>query len=186
MLLQLNEPQAYLIKRIWSKLLIAGDDDCWPWTGAKLRPPSLPYGQIKVNGSSRPVHKAIFEIFCRTVPPGFKVCHSCDNPPCGNPGHLWLGTTADNLNDMRAKGRGPWMENSPRWRENLIAPPLKVIRLTFEQEIEVVGDQRTGVELAEIYGVHRSTIDRARARHGAARKQGAPSHRTTEHGRLSI
>lgn len=76
---------------------------CWEWTGA-VRPP-MGYGTITINNTSHSVHRISYEIWRGPIPRGMCACHSCDNPPCFNPAHLWLGTKGDNNRDSAAKGR---------------------------------------------------------------------------------
>jgi hypothetical protein len=73
---------------------------CWEWEGSRL-----PRGYGRLNGKY--VHRMVYEHVYGPIPPGMYVCHSCDNPPCINPKHLWLGTVQDNTADATAKGRMP-------------------------------------------------------------------------------
>jgi hypothetical protein len=81
----------------------AGIDKCWPWKGRTTKK----YGRIDFKGAAWPASRLAYIIANGRIVGGNKmyVCHSCDNPPCVNPAHLWLGTAKDNVRDMVAKGR---------------------------------------------------------------------------------
>ena len=77
---------------------------CLVWTGCTDG--GMGYGVVSVSNRSVRTHRLAWEVaHRRPVPQGQCVLHRCDNPPCCNPEHLFLGTRADNLADMRAKGR---------------------------------------------------------------------------------
>lgn len=86
--------------RFWQKIEKAGPDDCWLWRGT-LSPKG--YGIFARKGYR--AHRISFFISTGTDPLGKLICHRCDNPPCVNPAHLFMGTDLDNLTDMAAKGR---------------------------------------------------------------------------------
>jgi hypothetical protein len=91
------------MKRFWDKVSIPPEDGCWTWNGATL---GDGYGVIG-HGKSKVVraHRLSWEMAKGTIHDGMFVCHHCDNPPCVNPDHLFLGTALDNTRDMDNKGR---------------------------------------------------------------------------------
>lgn len=96
-----------VMERFWAKVQIGSPNDCWPWTGTHVRG----YGRFwigsRTDGSRRPVIASRF-LYAQQVgeiPDGMQVLHRCDNPPCVNPHHLFLGTARDNVVDMLVKGR---------------------------------------------------------------------------------
>ena len=76
---------------------------CIVWTGART---SAGYGMRRRGGRPVYLHRTVWEEVHGPIPAGMFVCHHCDNPPCYNVEHLFLGTAADNNRDMYAKGRG--------------------------------------------------------------------------------
>jgi len=94
-----------LEQRFWRKVDRRGPDECWPWTGGKT---PCGYGLIRSSGHGhlRQTHRVSWILANGSIPRGMCVLHSCDNPPCCNPAHLWLGTHAENMADRDAKGRG--------------------------------------------------------------------------------
>jgi hypothetical protein len=89
-------------ERFWSKVDRRGAEDCWPWTA---RRDGCGYGTFKVDGKTVRASRQAWALTHGDLGAGQRVCHSCDNPPCCNPAHLWAGTQKDNVLDMVAKGR---------------------------------------------------------------------------------
>jgi len=79
-----------------------GPNACWIWTGSRL---PTGYGRISFRGKADYATRVVWELTHGPIPPGLHVLHRCDNPPCCNPAHLWLGTPAENMHDRDAKGR---------------------------------------------------------------------------------
>ena len=85
---------------------------CWEWALTRERPPRLPYGRCYIGKRYVVAHRKSWEIVNGAIPEGLCVLHRCDNPPCVNPDHLFLGTRADNVADRVAKGRSARGERS--------------------------------------------------------------------------
>ena len=103
-----------LSERFWAKVPDQPGMDCWVWHGAKsTKGKSSPqgYGVIGTgslsNHTRRNVfaHRVAYELCRGEIPAGMFVCHACDNPPCVNPSHLFLGNNSDNMKDASQKGR---------------------------------------------------------------------------------
>ena len=91
-------------------------DTCWLWTGGVKSPGygNFQIGRGTLSRSQRPTklaHRVSWEIYNEIIPDGLLVCHSCDNPSCVRPSHLFLGTVKDNALDMVRKRRTPMGEN---------------------------------------------------------------------------
>jgi len=92
-------------KRFWSKVnLYHGitDEDCWEWTGSISE---KGYGRINVRGQNRQAHRIAYKLYRGPIESYLFVCHSCDNPLCVNPSHLFKASAAGNNFDMLSKGR---------------------------------------------------------------------------------
>lgn len=88
------------IERFWKH--VDKSSSCWVWKSGTV---NGGYGAFSVGRSMLRAHRVSYEIAHGPIPSGMLVCHSCDNPPCVNPAHLWLGTVGDNNRDALSKGR---------------------------------------------------------------------------------
>lgn len=140
------------------------DGGCWLWQGARSRG----YGAFESRelGGMLRTHRLSWTIVHGPIPNGLYVLHRCDNPPCCNPDHLFLGTNQDNVDDMVAKGRNATKERNgsslhperkPRgekhWKAKLTSAQVADIRAAPRQR----GMQ---TRLARQYGVCVSAISR--------------------------
>ena len=118
------------------------ENGCIPWV--KGRSPKG-YGLIGINAVPTLTHRLAWTLAHGPIPDGLCVLHHCDNPPCCNLDHLWLGTKADNTADMMAKGR--------HVSTNCILsePDIPVIRERLS-----AGESRKSI--GRDYGVHHATI----------------------------
>ena len=137
------------MERFWNKVDIKQDDECWEWNASK-NPQG--YGHFKLNGTSRSSHRVSWELNKGIIPDGMLVLHHCDNPPCVNPNHLWLGTSKDNSDDKVRKGR-----QSRIYGENNVNSIL-----TNEEIYDIIRKYKSGDftqnTLADTYKVSRPLI----------------------------
>lgn len=88
--------------RFWSRVNRRGRE-CWPWMGGESG--RAGYGKASFSGRAFLAHRVAFAIANGPFQRSLCVCHRCDNPPCCNPEHLFLGTDYDNVQDRVRKGR---------------------------------------------------------------------------------
>ena len=123
-------------------------------TGCWVNPKSKKnsdYGDFNMGGREQHIekaHRAAWLLLVGPIPPGMFVCHKCDNPPCANPAHLFLGTQQENMDDMHAKGR--YIHGG---RQRLPSNLVKIIRRLRERGARCR-------ELEDIFGVSDETLRR--------------------------
>ena len=135
--------------RLWKRVVKTAN--CWEWVGYRN---STGYGQIYHNSKLRLTHRVAWELSNGPIPDGMVVCHKCDNPPCCNPDHLFLGTMADNSADMVNKGR-----HHPVSFKGENNPSHKLTAAQVAEARSVYGAGGIGYRtLAKRYGVTRTTL----------------------------
>ncbi len=110
-------------KRLAKYIIKDPETGCWNWISATV---SKGYGVLSVNGKMQYVHRLVWEREHGPIPNGMQVCHSCDNPRCCNPEHLFLGTRSDNMLDMVNKGRDRNFRTMPLRRKGEDHPQAKL------------------------------------------------------------
>jgi len=125
-------------------------EGCWLWIGTIHK--DTGYGVFQKDGQQELAHRLSWIIVNGPIPAGLFVCHHCDNPPCVNPGHLFLGTHADNLHDAALKHR--MNHGEARYNARLSASIVRAVRASAE----------SSGTIARVYGVSKATIQRVKAR----------------------
>ncbi len=137
-------------------------DSCWLWTGRKF---TAGYGMFEIYdlnlGKKRKTtsHRISWMIKNGTIKRNLFVCHSCDNPPCVNPTHLFVGTQSMNLQDAIAKGR---FQNIARGRQ-LIGEKNNRTKLTIDDvtAIKVLNSRgMSSLMISQIFNVSENCIRR--------------------------
>jgi len=155
--------------RFWAKVNLNGPlpphcpelGPCWVWT-AYCKPNG--YGAFRSYGRMVYTHRLSYTSLVAPIPEGQDVCHRCDNRPCVRPGHLFVGTRAENMADCARKGRGAVGE-----RNGSVLHPERVPRgervgsakLTTAKVLEMRRLARAGVTLRAIasrFGVDHTTV----------------------------
>lgn len=114
------------IQRFYSFILDSSNDDiCWKWTGGKDWDG---YGIFFVNKKSIKAHRYAYQILVGRIPSGKLICHTCDNPSCVNPKHLFIGTFQDNVDDMMKKGRHKARSGSCHHNSKLNEELVKIVK----------------------------------------------------------
>lgn len=106
-------------------------DACWEWQGGR---DADGYGHVSGTRVPRVASRVAYEVWVDQIPDGQLVCHRCDNPPCINPSHLFLGEPVDNTHDMLGKKRGSHGERSPLHK--LTDEQVHIIRYLSDEGIK--------------------------------------------------
>lgn len=140
------------VERFWEKVKKKSDNECWLWEGPFNK---SGYGIVWAGGNVTTAHRVSYELVHGPIGITYNVCilHTCDNPPCCNPNHLFEGTRKDNVADMVKKGRMAGAKGSRN---------SKVVLLEA-QVLEIFNcKDATNVELGIKYGVAPTTISAIR------------------------
>lgn len=137
-----------LPERFHSKYSVL-EDGCWLWTGNKNM---CGYGVSRYQDKKIGAHRLSWLLLRGEIPVGLHVLHRCDNPPCVNPDHLFLGTQRDNNADKISKGRHGIGERNGN------------TALTTEQVIAIRNSPLRNLDLARLHNLDPSTISHIRRR----------------------
>lgn len=141
-------------QRFWGK--VNRPDGCWEWTGGRDH---HGYGKVRMPMSRVQfrAHRVAYFLATGEDPGSHLVCHRCDNPSCVNPAHLFLGTPADNVTDMLAKGR-----HKTIGRKGAHNPGAKLTDADVRRVVDLLLAGAKNTEIAEKVGVTHAMVSRIR------------------------
>lgn len=123
--------------------------ECWPWIGYSPDDGGG-YGRVTIRGIGFIAHRVAYFIATGKDPEEMRVCHSCDNPPCCNTAHHFLGTDGDNMRDRTQKGRSP--KGIKNGRAKLTEAQVREIKAMLASK------QFSQQEIADRFGVNQTMI----------------------------
>ena len=143
-----------VVNRFWNRVNKSTGTECWLWTGTKT---NCGYGVINVATKMIYVHRFSYELAhdC-SLTTDECVCHACDVRLCVNPAHLWIGTKADNLDDMRKKGRARNVGASQPGSTNPFAVLTESAVLEIRRRYFI--DHENQKSIARSYGITQANV----------------------------
>lgn len=136
-------------KRFWEKVKILSKNACWEWQAGKFH---YGHGQFSLKRKNFKAHRISYILTKGSIPNGKCVLHKCDNPPCCNPSHLYVGTQKDNAQDRKKRGRQNSQKGSKHSQCIFDEKIVLKIRKSFSGKRGEYGS------IAKKYGVDRKTI----------------------------
>ena len=144
-----------ILDRFTERCVPVTESGCWIWIGSLN---TGGYGSIRIAGRMKTAHRLSWEIHNGPIPPGdhqgaTSVCHTCDEPSCVNPDHLFLGSHKQNMRDMARKKRGfrPIGELHPR------------SKLTEAEVLAIRKSPGLHKDIAAVFNVSRTTVGRIKS-----------------------
>lgn len=152
----------YHIQKFTSLIRKGSPEECWVWTGTKS---GIGYGRFGFKKQAFAAHRLAFFLEYGIDPGDLLVCHKCDNPPCCNPNHLFLGTHLDNVRDCISKKRHCFGERkSKAMKAREFSGPHNPNCVLSEQEVHMIREHfnngMTQTALAPIFGVSQAHISK--------------------------
>jgi len=144
-----------LTERFWSKVAVGDPGSCWEWQGSR---DACGYGIIGASrhGPARRAHRISWELQDgKPLPASQLVLHACDNPPCVNPAHLYVGSAANNARDRSGRGRG--RENRDRGEGS---PVAKLTEVRVRAVAAAVRGGQTQQDVAASFGISQAQVSR--------------------------
>lgn len=154
-----------VLERFWAKVSERAPEECWPWLGAVNH---SGYGRFaeRFKAPQRMATHVMLELHGKPRPtPTSQALHSCDNPPCVNPSHLYWGGYAENVADRISRGRSCGHKRSGALNGMYTKPESRLpgeknpaAKLTAELVLAIIRDARKNVLIAGDYGVSSALI----------------------------
>ena len=133
------------LMRFWSKVSRKGKSECWDWLAVKVNG----YGRFRINNNKYSAHRISYFIHYGDDPGRLLTCHTCNNPSCVNPYHLFLGNQSENIQQSIVENR--------RHSKGILHPCAKLQESDIK-EIRNMQGKLNGVELGKIFNVSATTI----------------------------
>jgi hypothetical protein len=140
-------PRTNTIQDFWNNV-DKQSNNCWQWQGSR---DNDGYGRFQLDGIKWKCHRLSYTWAKGAIPKGLCVCHTCDNPTCVNPNHLWLGSPKDNNQDRSRKGR-------TAIHDKAIGESSGASILTEQDVLSIRTSNLSGQDLAKKYSVSDATI----------------------------
>lgn len=137
--------------RFFDKVYFDPNSGCWIWATTAH---GKGYGLFWYGGSNKRAHRISWELHRGPIPKGLCVLHTCDNPPCVNPDHLWLGTMVENNADRDNKGRFITLRGEA----------IGTSKLTEQDVIEIRASEEPYLTIAARFGVCENNVSLIRRR----------------------